>query len=44
MNTKALSLLNRGGKVLLSFPKGKIAAAKGGSIAVGFSSIFWNTY
>ncbi|MGC3947567.1 MAG: hypothetical protein QM762_24195 [Chryseolinea sp.] len=32
-----------GGKVLLSLRKGTLKPNHGGSIAVGFSSIFWNT-
>lgn len=35
--------LNRGECVLLSLKKGTLAPQNGGSIAVGFSSIFWNT-
>jgi hypothetical protein len=35
--------LNNGGTVLLSFKKGSVRADKGGSVAIGFSSIFWNT-
>jgi hypothetical protein len=35
--------LNDGGSVLLTFKKGTVKADKGGDIAVGFSSIFWNT-
>lgn len=35
--------LEKGGKVLLSINKGSIKEEKGGNIAVGFSSIFWNT-
>ena len=35
--------LARGDKVLLCPPKEQIKADKGGNIAVGFSSIFWNT-
>ncbi len=39
----ALEILKKGGKVLLSVKQGSVKAEKGGSIAVGFSSIFWNT-
>jgi hypothetical protein len=39
----ALNLLKKGGKVLLSVKQGSVKAEKGGNIAVGFSSIFWNT-
>jgi len=35
-------LLNEGGSVLLTPVKGSIKNEKGGDIAVGFSSIFWN--
>ncbi len=35
--------LKNGGTVLLTLPKGSIKPDKGGSVAVGFSSIFWNT-
>ena len=35
--------LKNGGTVLLSLPKGSIKPEKGGDIAIGFSSIFWNT-
>jgi len=39
----AQSVLARGGKVILSIRKGKLKNEYGGNIAVGFSSIFWNT-
>ena len=35
--------LAKGEKVLLISPKGNVLPEKGGDIAVGFSSIFWNT-
>jgi hypothetical protein len=35
--------LNNGGTVLLTLKKGTVQANKGGNIAIGFSSIFWNT-
>lgn len=35
--------LEKGGLVLLTLQKGKLKKQYGGSIAVGFSSIFWNT-
>ena len=35
--------LAAGGKVLLSAAKGAVRPEKGGSVALGFSSIFWNT-
>ncbi|SDG70635.1 sugar-binding domain-containing protein [Winogradskyella thalassocola] len=38
-----IKYLIEGGNVLLNVAKGDIAAEKGGDIAVGFSSIFWNT-
>src|SRR5262249_23666400 len=40
---KAMSVLNKGGKVLLSLKKGSVKPEMGGDVAVGFSSIFWNT-
>ncbi|MDP4184798.1 MAG: beta-galactosidase [Bacteroidota bacterium] len=43
LDAKAIALLNKGGNVLLSPRKGSIKAGKGGEVAVGFSSIFWNT-
>lgn len=43
LDEKAIAVLNNGGKVLLTFKKGSIRTDKGGAIAVGFSSIFWNT-
>jgi hypothetical protein len=38
----AESVLNKGGSVLL-LNYGRIAGSKGGDVAIGFSSIFWNT-
>lgn len=38
-----ISRLNKGESVLLLSPKGSVLPDKGGDIAVGFSSIFWNT-
>lgn len=35
--------LNNGETVLLLSPKGSVSPEKGGKIAVGFTSIFWNT-
>lgn len=35
--------LNRGAKVLLTLKKGSLKNEYGGAIAIGFSSIFWNT-
>ncbi len=43
LDTKALNALNEGGKVLLTLQKGAVKPEKGGAVAVGFSSIFWNT-
>jgi hypothetical protein len=43
LDTKAITILNSGGKVLLTSKKGAIRADMGGSVVVGFSSIFWNT-
>jgi hypothetical protein len=43
LDAHALEVLNSGGKVLLTPAMGSLKAEKGGDIAVGFSSIFWNT-
>ena len=43
LDARALEILKNGGKVLLTPVKGSLKAEKGGDIAVGFSSIFWNT-
>lgn len=43
LDTTALATLREGGKVLLTLKKGSVKPEKGGSVAVGFSSIFWNT-
>ena len=40
---KTEKLLEEGESVLLTLRKGSIAPESGGDIAVGFSSIFWNT-
>lgn len=40
---KARELLASGGKVLYTLRKGVLKKDKGGDIALGFSSIFWNT-
>jgi hypothetical protein len=40
---EAKKILNDGGKVLLTVKKGSVKKEKGGDVAVGFSSIFWNT-
>ena len=42
-NNNVIERLENGESVLLLSPKGKIVPEKGGDIAVGFSSIFWNT-
>jgi hypothetical protein len=43
LDAHAMEVLKNGGKVLLTPVKGSLKADKGGDIAVGFSSIFWNT-
>lgn len=43
LNKAALATLENGGKVLLTVEKGSIKEGKGGEVAVGFSSMFWNT-
>jgi len=43
IDDKAVETLNKGGKVLLTLKKGVLKDDKGGNIAIGFSSIFWNT-
>ena len=43
LNEEALAKLKQGGKVLLTIKKGSIKEGHGGEVAVGFSSIFWNT-
>ncbi|HSR17563.1 MAG TPA: hypothetical protein VLM39_05660, partial [Ignavibacteriaceae bacterium] len=43
LDNDAIDFLKNGGKVLLSPVKGSIKIGKGGEVAVGFSSIFWNT-
>lgn len=43
LDAKAMETLNNGGKVLLTPKQGSLKADKGGDIAIGFSSIFWNT-
>jgi len=42
LDAETIKLLNEGGSVLLTPVKGSIKNEKGGDIAVGFSSIFWN--
>lgn len=43
LTPEALSLLNKGGKVLLTLKKGSLKPEMGGDVKIGFSSIFWNT-
>ncbi len=43
LDAHALEVLSKGGKVLLTPKKGSLKPETGGNIAVGFSSIFWNT-
>ena len=43
LNQEAIDLLKDGGKVLWTLPQNSLSAASGGDIALGFSSIFWNT-
>lgn len=40
---QAKEVLAKGGKVLYSIEKGMLKQDKGGDVALGFSSIFWNT-
>lgn len=43
LDQRAIDRLQAGGKVLLSLKKGSLSKTMGGEVAVGFSSIFWNT-
>lgn len=43
LDKKTIDQLQRGGTVLLSLKKEAIKPEAGGDIAIGFSSIFWNT-
>ncbi|WP_321375701.1 sugar-binding domain-containing protein [uncultured Draconibacterium sp.] len=43
LNNSTIEYLQNGGKVLLSLGKGKVSPEMGGTVGVGFSSIFWNT-
>ncbi|MDD8026387.1 MAG: beta-galactosidase [Acidobacteriota bacterium] len=43
LDAAAVERLKAGGKVLLVLEKGAVKPEKGGSVALGFSSIFWNT-
>jgi hypothetical protein len=43
LNEEALASLNSGGKVLLEIPPERVKGDRLGQVALGFSSIFWNT-
>ena len=43
LDASTLDFLVKGGKVLLSLGRGRVAPGMGGEVGVGFSSIFWNT-
>ena len=43
LDQTALEVLEKGGKVLWSLPSNSLSEEFGGKIALGFSSIFWNT-
>jgi hypothetical protein len=43
MDQSAQNFLEQGGSVLLTLKKGTLKPEFGGNVAVGFSSIFWNT-
>lgn len=43
LDKEAVERLNRGENVMLSLERGSVKKEMGGDIAVGFSSIFWNT-
>jgi len=43
LDQETLHVLNEGGKVLWTLAPNSLADSSGGEIAVGFSSIFWNT-
>jgi hypothetical protein len=43
LDQQTLKFLESGGSVLLSLKKGSLREEMGGNVAVGFSSIFWNT-
>jgi hypothetical protein len=43
LDEETVRKLNEGAKVLLTLKKGAVHIDKGGSIGIGFSSIFWNT-
>ncbi len=43
LDAKAIEALNEGRNVLLTLKKGAVKPEMGGSVQIGFSSIFWNT-
>lgn len=43
LDDSTLSELDRGGMAILSIKKGTLRKDYGGTVAIGFSSIFWNT-
>jgi len=43
LDQTSIEVLKEGGKVLWALPQNTLSTASGGDIAVGFSSIFWNT-
>jgi hypothetical protein len=43
LDKTTIKKLKKGGTLLLSLGKGKVAEGMGGEVGVGFSSIFWNT-
>jgi hypothetical protein len=43
LTPSALAKLERGGKVLLTIPPGRVRNVSTNKVALGFSSIFWNT-
>jgi hypothetical protein len=43
LNSQALSALDSGGKVLWLIPPSRVWAGQSNKVALGFSSIFWNT-
>ena len=43
LDEETIQFLQNGGSVLLNLKKGTLSKEMGGDIAIGFSSIFWNT-
>jgi len=43
LDAQTVQFLKNGGSVLLNLKKGTLSKEMGGDIAIGFSSIFWNT-